>query len=214
MLASVRSTVMQINPRFGVATVVVGFLLGFLDFVWIKYMPVPLAGLGNSIAIWAVAAFLFTYCTRRAMPGSIIGAAVMLVCAVPSYYLAATLIQNDAWSNLWNTNSFMWMGLGAVTGIVFGAGGVAARRPGRLRLSALALPAAILLAEMIVDLRRRGDPNYQTSEIVEYAVILAVLAVAFTVVVGRTSRDRIVASAYALPLSVAGYVLITASGLQ
>ncbi len=213
-LVTVRSTVVKIDVRFAVATVIAGFLLGFLDFVWIRYLPWPLAGLGNSIAIWAVAAFLLTYYTRHAMPGSISGAVVMLVCAVPSYHVAAALIQHDAWSNVWNTVSFMWTGLAVVAGSVFGAGGVAARLPGSLRLPALALPAAVLLAEMIIDLRRLGDPNYQTSELVQYGVVLAALALAVTVVVGRTWRDRIVAAAYALPLSVAGYVLMTATAFS
>lgn len=209
--APLRSAAMKINRRVAVAALIAGFLLGFLDFVWIKYMPFPLAGLGNSIGVWAVAAFLFTYYTRWSMPRSIIGAVVMLVGAVPSYYAAAALIQDDAWSNVWNTVSFVWMGLGVVAGIVFGGGGVVARRPGRWRLPALALPAAVLLAEMIVDLSRLGDPNYRTAELVEYAVVLVVLAVLVIVVVGRTWRDRTLALAYAVPLSGAGYLLMIAT---
>jgi len=202
---------MEINRRVAVAAPIAGFALGVLDFVWIKYMPSPVAGLGNSIAVWAVAAFLFTYYARWSLPLGAAGAVVMLVVAVPSYYLAAALIQHDAWSNAWSTVSFLWMGLGVVAGVVFGAGGVLARTPGRLRLPALALPAAVLLAEMIIDLSRLGDPNHRPTELIAYAIVLFVLAVLLTVVVGRTWRDRALAAAWALPLSVAGYVLMTAT---
>jgi len=201
----------KINRRIAVAAPIAGFALGFLDFVWIKYLPSAVAGLGNSIATWAVAAFLFTFCTRWSLPRSVIGAAVMLVVAVPSYYLAAALIQHDAWSNLWGTVTFEWIGLGVIAGVVFGTGGVLARTPGRLRLPALALPAAVLLAEMIIDLSRLGDPNHRPAELVAYAIVLIVVAVLVTVTVGRTWRDRTLAAAYAVPLSAAGYVLMTAT---
>jgi hypothetical protein len=42
---------MKANAQVVVAAVA-GFLLGFLDFVWIKYVPSVVAGLGNSVAIW------------------------------------------------------------------------------------------------------------------------------------------------------------------
>ncbi|GGQ63009.1 hypothetical protein GCM10010166_36010 [Couchioplanes caeruleus subsp. azureus] len=191
-----------------VAAPVAGCLWGFLDFVWIKYLPFPVGGLGNSVAAWAVAAFLFAYGTRWTLLRGIVAAVVMLVVAVPSYYVAAALIQDDAWSNAVSTVAFAWMGLAVVAGVLFGAGGVVARTPGRLRLAALALPAAVLLAEMAVDLGRFGDPNYRTGEIWSYAVVLAVLAVVVTVVVAKTWRDRVIASACAVPLSAAGHLLM------
>ena len=79
---------------FAVAPIA-GLLLGFLDFAWIKYVPYPLGGLGNSTAVWAVAAFLLTRRSRWSLPASVLGAVVMLVVAVPAYYLAAALLQND-----------------------------------------------------------------------------------------------------------------------
>jgi hypothetical protein len=72
-----------------VAAVVGGFLLGFLDFVWIKFVPFPFGGLGNSSAVWAVAAFLFAYWQRRGWTAGIIGAVVLLVVAVGALLLAA-----------------------------------------------------------------------------------------------------------------------------
>ncbi|HWS31564.1 MAG TPA: DUF6518 family protein [Actinoplanes sp.] len=191
-----------------------GFALGFLDFVWIKFVPFPFGGLGNSIAVWAVAAFLFTYWSRWSTVRAAVAATIMQVVAVPSYYVAAALIQNDDWSNLWAPSSLLWMLLAVVAGVVFGIGGVIARTPGRLRLPALAMPGAVLLAEMIIDLTRLGDPSYRTGGIVEYAVLLAALAVLVTVATGRTWRDRALALLWSLPLAGAGYglMIVTAFG--
>jgi hypothetical protein len=186
-----------------------GLLLGFLDFVWIKFVPVPFGGLGNSMAVWAVAAFLLTYYRRRPMAPAVAGAVIMLVVAVPSYYVAASLIQHDDWSNLWAPSTLLWMGLAVVAGVVFGAGGVLARAAGTgvghgtdrkeswLRLPALGLPAAVLIAEMV--LRPDG---------ISYVLVLVALALLITALVGRSWRDRALALAWALPLSVIGYLLM------
>ncbi|MFG1605086.1 DUF6518 family protein [Actinoplanes sp. NPDC049265] len=180
-----------------------GLLLGFLDFVWIKFVPAPFGGLGNSIAVWAVAAFLLTYYRRWAMGPAIAGAVIMLVVAVPTYYVAATLIQNDDWSNIGAPSSVLWMGLGVVAGVVFGAGGVLARSPGRLRRPALGLPAAVLLAEIV--LRPDG---------LAYTLVLIGLAVLITVLAGRTGRDRILALAWSVPLGALGYLLMITTAFR
>lgn len=205
---------MRITGRVAVVAPVAGFLLGFLDFVWIKYVPAPFGGLGNSIAVWAVAAFLLTFGIRRPMGPAVAGAVVMLIVAVPSYYVAAALIQQDDWANIWAITSVLWMGLGVVAGAVFGAGGVLARSPGRLRVPALGLPAAVLLAEVIIQLRRIGDPSYDTAEISAYALVLVALAVLITVLIGRTWRDRALALAYAIPLAAVGFLLMIATAFS
>jgi hypothetical protein len=176
---------------------VAGFLLGFLDFVWIKFVPFPFGGLGNSIATWAVAAFLLTYYRPWSLLRAVLAAVIVLVVAVPSYYVAAALIQGDDWSNIWAVTSGLWMLLGVIAGAVFGAGGVLARRPGRLRVPALGLPAAVLLAEMLT---MPGE--------IGYAVLLVVLAVLVTALVARTWRDRALALACAVPLAVVGHLLM------
>jgi hypothetical protein len=187
---------------------VAGFLLGFLDFVWIKFVPFPFGGLGNSIAVWAVAAFLLTYHSRWTLGRAVAAAALMLVVAVPSYYLAAALIQGDNWSNLWTVTAIVWMLFGVIAGAVFGTGGVIARRPGRPRLPALALPAAILLAEMCRSLRSLSDMSGPVEVEVRYPILLAVLAVLVTVATARTWRDRGLALACAVPLALGGWLLI------
>ena len=193
---------MEITRRVAVVAPAAGFLLGFLDFLWIKFVPFPFGGLGNSIAVWAVAAFLLTHLQRWSMTSAVSGAVVMLVVAVPSYYVAAALIQNDDWSTIWAFTSWLWMVLGGVAGVTFGVGGVVARRPGRLRVPALGLPAAVLLAEMIKALR---------AEAAGYAVVLPALAVLITVLLGRSRRDRALALVCAVPLACLGYVLMIAT---
>ena len=63
----------------GVVAVLGGFLLGVLDFVWIKVVPFPFGDLGNSSAVWAVAAFAFGYWVRSGWVRAAVGAAVLLV---------------------------------------------------------------------------------------------------------------------------------------
>ncbi|MEU4419970.1 DUF6518 family protein [Actinoplanes sp. NPDC024001] len=200
---------MTIKRHAAVVAPGAGFLLGFLDYLWIKYLPSPVGDLGNSLATWAVAAFLLTYLHRWRLPAGIASAIVCLVVAVPSYYLAAALIQNDDWSNLYNTTALMWMGFGVVAGVVFGGGGVLARTSGMLRLPALALPAAMLFAEGVVNLRRISDPSYGAGEQGAYASLVFVLGLLITMLVGRTWRDRLLALAWSVPLTAGGWLLLT-----
>jgi hypothetical protein len=191
-----------------------GFLLGFLDFVWIKYLPFPFADLGNSLATWVVAAFLFTWAGRRRMPESVLAAILGLVVAVPSYYLAATLIQNDDWANVYNATAVMWMGFGVVAGLVFGAGGVLARSAGRLRIPALALPGSVLFAEGLTDLLRIGDPAYGVAEPLGAAALVAGLGLLVTFLLARTWRDRLLVLAWSAPVTAGGWLLLTAAGFR
>ena len=192
-----------------IAAPVAGFLLGALDFVWIKYVPFPFGGLGNSIAVWAVAAFLFTFLRRERLPRSVAGAVVMLLVAVPSYYAAAAVIQNDDWKNLWAPYSLLWMGLGVIAGIVFGAAGVVAREPGRGKAPAAAVPVAVLLAEAVLQLMRTGD-----SDAGPYAAVLITCAVLLTLVVARSRRARGLTLAYCVPVTAGGYLLLLAAGFR
>jgi uncharacterized protein DUF6518 len=205
---------MTIKRHAALVALVAGFLLGFLDFVGIKYLPSPVGDLGNSLATWAVAAFLLTYLHRWWLHVGIAAAIVCLVVAVPSYYLAAALIQNDAWSNLYDTTALVWMGFGVVAGVVFGGGGVLARTSGMLRLPALALPAAVLFAEGVVNLRRISDPSYGAGEQEAYASLVFVLGLLITMVVGRTWRDRLLTLAWSVPLTAGGWLLLTLASFR
>ena len=205
---------MAINRNVAVVAPVAGVLLGALDFVWIKYVPSPFGELGNSIAVWAVAAFLLTFLNRWTLPVGILGAIVCLVLAVPCYYLAATLIQSDALANMYNATAVFWMGLGVVAGTVFGAAGVLARTGGRLRTAAAAMPGAVLFAEATIQLTRIGDPNYETTETVGYAAVLIASGVALTMLASRSWPQRGLALLLALPLTAVGYVLLSLTGFR
>ena len=205
---------MAINRRMTVVAPVAGLFLGALDFVWIKYVPFPFGGLGNSIAVWAVAAFLLTFCNRWTLIVGILGAIVCLVLAVPSYYLAAALIQNDALANMYDPTALLWMGLGVVAGTVFGAAGVLARTGSRLRAAAVAMPVAVLFAEATMQLRRIGDPTYATADIVGYAAVVTAVGVVVIAPVGRSWSESGLALMIALTLTAVVYVLLSLTGVR
>lgn len=200
----------MINRYAAAAALVGGLLLGVLDFVWIKYVPYPFGGLGNSLAVWAVAGFLFTYWGRWGWARGVAAAVVMLVVAVPSYYLAAALIQNDDFANVYDPVSLLWMGFAVIAGIVFGGAGIAARRPGRWRTAALAMPGAVLFAEAAVLARRIGHESYGIEPL--WSALLNVgLGVLMTVAVADTWRRRLIALLVAVPLAVVGFGLLSAA---
>ncbi|MCU7728356.1 DUF6518 family protein [Actinoplanes sp. KI2] len=201
---------MKVNNSVALIAPGAGIVLGVLDFVWIAYVPSPFGGLGNSIAVWAVAAFLLTLSSRWDLPRAAVAAAVFLVVAVPSYYVAAALIQHDDWSIIYSGPALLWMGFGVLAGVVFGAGGVLARTPTRWQAPAFALPAAVLAAEAVLQLSRPGKSTASLG----YAAVLLILAVAVTLVVAPSWRTRGLALAYALPLTAVGYLMLLAGGFR
>jgi len=196
-----------------VAAIACGFALGFLDFVWIKFVPSPFADLGNSSAVWAVAAFAFgRWVVRSDAVRAAVGAAVLLVVAVPSYYLAAALIQHDDITVLWAPSSLLWMFFGVLAGVVFGTGGAWARATsGWRRTVGAALPAAVLFAEAALQARRIGDPNYG-DEPGWLAVIRAALGLLLIVVALRSVRQRAIVLGAAVPLALVGFGAFTLAG--
>ncbi|MBU2663250.1 hypothetical protein KOI35_06980 [Actinoplanes bogorensis] len=207
----------MVIKRMALAAPVAGVLLGVLDFVWIKFVPAPFGGLGNSIAVWAVVAFLLTFRNRWSLVVSVVGAVVCLVVAVPFYYLAATVIQNDDLSNAYNSTALLWMGLGVAAGAVFGAGGAIARTPGvpaTTAAAAMAMPGAVLFAEAVIELRRIGDPSYGAGELIAYAGILIALGLIVTALVATSWSRRGLVLLISLPLTAIGYVLLSLTGFR
>ncbi len=192
------------HAAVAVAAVLGGFLLGVLDFVWIKFVPFPLGDLGNSIAVWAVAAFAFGYWVRSGWARAALGAVVLLVIAVPSYYLAATWIQHDDLATVWAPASLLWMFFGVPAGVVFGIAGVCARTEGWRQTVGIALPAAVLFAEALVHVRRIWHPDYGMASLWD-AVIRAALGILVITLAARTNRRRAVSFATAVPLTLVGY---------
>ncbi len=199
------------DRRVALAAVMGGLLLGSLDFVWIKFVPFPLAELGNSTATWAVAAFLFGWWVRSGWLRAALGAAVLLVFAVPSYYLAAMVIQGDDLAVLWAPTSLLWLLLGVLTGVVFGVGGVWARGEGWRSVVGLALPAAAFFEEAARFARRVGDPSY-SSEVAWNVAIDVALALLLVLLIGRSYRHRALALAVALPVAAVVFVGFALAG--
>ncbi|MFI7545730.1 DUF6518 family protein [Actinoplanes sp. NPDC049599] len=197
---------MKIIRYAAVAAPVGGVLLGALDFVWIKYVPYPFAELGNSMAVWAVAGFLLAFWGRWGWARGIGAAVVLLVVAVPSYYLAAMVIQHDDAATMYNTTALLWMGSAVIAGVVFGGAGVAARRPGRWQAVAPAMPAAVLFAEAGLLAGRIGDPDYGIDPLWS-ALLDVALGVLLTALIAGPRRW--VALLWAVPLALVGWVLLS-----
>ncbi|MFD6638872.1 DUF6518 family protein [Micromonospora chalcea] len=185
---------------------VAGFLLGFLDFVWIKRVPFPFAELGNSTATWAVAAFALGWWIRSGAVRAAVAASVLLIVAVPSYYLAATLLQGDDLAVIWALTSFIWMAFGVVAGVVFGVAGIWARTDGWRRVVGTALPVAVFVEEALRFALKSGSyPGAWWNVAIDLG-----LAALLVVLIGRSARVRLLAAAVALPLAAAGAVTFAA----
>lgn len=198
--------------KAALGAVVGGFLLGALTFVWIKFVPAPFGdAVGNSSAVWAVVAFGFGHWVRSGWARAAVGAVALLVVAVPSYYLAATWIQGADLAAIWSATSIMWMAFGVLAGVVFGIAGVWARGTGWRPVVGIALPAAVLFAEALLDLRKLGDPNYGSDPTWE-AVVHAALGTLVAVLAARTNRTRAAALAAALPLALVGFAAFRLAG--
>jgi hypothetical protein len=207
------------HGRAAGVTVAAGVLLGVVDLLLQKSLPYPWANLANSSAVWAVLAFGLGWALARSGGTwwrSALAGLVLLVLAVPSYYVTATVVQDDDLANAWAPTSLLWMVFGALAGPIFGAAGALARaakekrrggggeRLGSARgggwrwLVAASLPGAVLLAEAGLDVTR-----YPST-----AVIKAALGVLMIVLVGRTWT----ALALALPLAAAGFAGFQVAG--
>ncbi|MFF5180446.1 DUF6518 family protein [Micromonospora sp. NPDC000316] len=193
------------------ASVVGGFLLGVLDFCWIKWLPFPVAELGNSTATWAVAAFLFGYWVRSGWLRAAIGATVLLVVAVPSYYLAAALLQGDDLAVLWAPSSLVWMFFGVLAGVVFGTAGTWARGTGWRQVVGVALPAAVFFEEAARFAGKANDPDYSSGAWWNVAIDLA-LGLLIVALTGGSNRRRALAVAVAVPLAGAILVAFAVAG--
>jgi hypothetical protein len=199
------------NRRLWLVATLGGLLLGFVDFAWIKFLPWwPLADLGNSSAVWAVAAFFFGYWVRTGWLRAALGAAVGLVVAVPAYYVAAALIQGDDWSVLWAPASLLWMSFGVLAGVVFGVAGIWARGSGWREIVGAALPGAVCFAEAALQASRIGEPGYG-NEPIPHVLVRAALGV---LVIVLASRRRLLALATALPLALLGVGAFLVAGFR
>jgi hypothetical protein len=132
------------------AAVVVGVLFGVVDLIGQLELPAPWFEIANSMAVWAVAAFLFGRAVRTGIGTAAVSGALMLTVAVETYYLAAALALDDSIDNLTSRSTVIWMVLGVLAGAAFGAAGAVTRRSETLYAApAAALGASVLFAEAI-----------------------------------------------------------------
>jgi hypothetical protein len=195
----------------GVVSVAGGLLLGSLDLAWQRMMPYPLADLGNSMAVWALGAFLLGAWVRTGLLRAAVGASVLNLVAVEAYSLTAMVVQHDSAASLWAPSTMVWLAASVVAGAVFGVGGVWSRgeRPWR-RLAGRALPAAVFLAEAGVCFAQGygADPAYRRDRFQDtllYAVIALLLALAH----GRTSRERATVLTTGIALAIPGFLALS-----
>jgi hypothetical protein len=182
-------------------------LLGALDLLAQKTLPYPWANLANSGAVWAIGAFYMGLWVRAGRWRPALAGIALLLVAVESYYLTATLVQGDDLSNLWTTSTLLWLLFAVIAGAVFGTAGAWSRGPNRrLRMAGLALPVAVLLAEAGVMVYRSsgGDTAYRTSSL-QTAAIEAALGVLLVFLVTRGARQRLQCLAVSVPLAAAGF---------
>jgi hypothetical protein len=204
---------MRGDHRSGVAVAAVagGVALGAVDLLLQRVLPAPWANLANSSAIWALAAYGLGLWVRTPWWRAASAGAVLLVLAVPAYYLAAAIFLHDEVSILWDRVALLWMAFGVLAGLVFGFGATLVWSSGWQQLVGVALPGAVLFAEALVAALRPGDTAYRRDQL-QTAIIEVVLGVVVVLVVGRGGRQRLGGLAFSVPLAVVGFVAFRVGG--
>lgn len=192
-------------------TVVGGVALGAVDLLLQRVLPYPWANLANSSAIWALAAYGLGLWVRTPWWRAATAGAVLLLLAVPTYYLAAAVFLGDETSMLWSPAALLWMAFGVLAGLVFGFGATLVRSSGWQQLAGLALPGAVLLAEALVAALRSNDPGRRGDQI-QTAIIEVVIGVVVILAVGRTTRQRIGGLIVSVPMALVGFTAFKLGG--
>ena len=193
-----------------------GILLGVVDLLLQRSLPYPWANLANSSAVWALGAFGVGWWIRAGWWRPALAGVVLLVIAVQAYYLAAVVVMNDDVQTLWSLTAMVWLFLGVLAGALFGAAGGLSRdaRPW-LRVVAVAMPGAVLLAEAAMLVNRSDNPGggrqYRTDSL-QTAAIEATLGVTLILLIAPTHRVRIQALAAAAALAAIGFAGFTIAG--
>jgi Family of unknown function (DUF6518) len=186
--------------------IVGGLVLGPIDLLAQRTLPYPWANLANSSAVWAISAFGLGAWVGAGRWRPAIAGVVLLLVAVESYDLAATLVQHDILANLWTAATLWWLLFGVLAGTVFGTAGAWSRGAHRWRrVLGGALPGAVLLAEagVLAFQSAHVDAAYRADRL-RTAAIEATIGILLTLVVGRSTRQRLHALAATVPLALVG----------
>lgn len=194
-----------------IATAVGGVALGAVDLLAQRLLPYPWANLANSSAIWALAAYGLGLWVRTPWWRAALAGTVLLLLAVPAYYLAAALFLGDRASMLWTPAGLLWMAFAVPAGLVFGFGATLVRSSGWQQLAGIGLPGAVLFAEALVAVLRGSDPGRRSDQI-PTAIIEAALGVVVIVAVGRTGRQRLGGLLVSVPMALLGFAAFRLGG--
>jgi Family of unknown function (DUF6518) len=190
--------------RVFVLAVVVGVALGVFSILADGIIPGRLFTLlGNIAAPWGIAAFVVGYRARSIKQGALAGA-LALVVGVVTYY-AGTAIRDYAADTSTNV---IWTVVALVAGPVMGACGAAvSNRRERPPVLAVALPAAMLVAEgffLLIDRKIwRSNLGAEPYRLIDLGVVLALVAGGL-VLPWAFLRER--------PARASAYVLTVAGG--
>ncbi|HEY2668781.1 MAG TPA: DUF6518 family protein [Rugosimonospora sp.] len=162
-------------------------------------LPGVLNHLGNSGAVWSLAAFgagaiLPVRGWRAAVAGTL-----LLACAVIGYYGSTTLFHHDDVNGSTLLGPALWIGVAAVAGPIFGTAGALSRgdRP-TYRAVALGALGAVFIAEglyLAVALHQAGE-----------TALMVALGVVMPPLLGRSAADRLRGLAALVPLTLLGAV--------
>lgn len=197
--------------------VVAGIALGPVDLLLQHVLPYPFANLANSPAVWALVAFGVGWSDRiRGRVWPAVAGTLTLLLAVEGYDATAVLTLGDDPVTMTDHAALVWLALAVGAGVGFGTAGAWARssRPWRGPLGTAAA-VGVLLAEAWLDLSRlagAGDDAAYRQDLVQTALVLLVLAGVTAVLAGRSARQRIVGSALALVLALAGALALSTLG--
>jgi Family of unknown function (DUF6518) len=190
-----------------VASLFAGLLLGPIDLAAQKLLAYPWANLANSSAVWALGAFCFGRWVqgRRWLPA--LAGSLMLIVAVETYFLAATIVLHDSVETLVSTTTLIWLVFGVGAGALFGTAGAWSGAAGRtLSTLGIAIAGSVLFAEALILIRRVGGvPAADRTAYLQTALIEAIIGIAVFVLASNNHRQRLFALAASVPITSLGF---------
>jgi len=197
-----------------VGSLFAGLLLGPFDLAAQKLLAYPWANLANSSAVWALGAFCFGCWVQGGRWRPALAGSLMLVVAVESYYLAATIFLHDSVATLVSATTVIWLVFGVVAGALFGTAGAWSQTAGRtLAAIGVSIAGSVLFAEALILIRRVGGvPDVDRAAYLQTALIEAIIGVAVIVLASNDHRQRLLALAASVPITALGFGALLIGG--
>lgn len=175
--------------------VLTGLVLGSLTFVGHEWLPEPWRLLGDSFGLWCLVPFLAGRAStslRRALLAGVVGGWAL---DVGYYATSAVLVGRTERPSVLG----YWLAAAVVVGLTMGTAGRLSRRPGRLPAACAALPASVLVLEVLPVVG-----FHVFNGVAEHALqaVWVALAIALTAVLAG-GRERRVMALVVLPVLAA-----------